>query len=323
MARCSVCGKPAIARVPYARRSFCREHYAEFIESKVERAVRKYKMARPGDLVVAAISGGKDRSALLGTLKAVSERIGFEVVAFHIDLGIGDYSKASRKVAEQLARSLGVPLVVYSLEEEIGAGVPQLAFRLRRPPCSVCGAVKRYLYNAAAIEAGARALATGHNADDIIAFSMKNFLVQDLEAIGKLAPVTPGIPGLAAKRIRPLYTVYEKEAFLYVLARRLPFLHDECPHADLGSLEFNMKRMINKLEEERPSLKLGFLSQLAKRTKDYPKPREDAAPCAACGLISSQGKCSFCRITEKIHGTPLGPVARRRLREMFREVLRK
>jgi len=223
VARCSVCGRPAIARVPYARKAFCPEHYAEFIESKVERTIRRYRMAGKGDLIVAALSGGKDSSTLLSTLARAGEKIGFKVVGFHIDLGIGGYSEASRRTAERLAEAVGVPLVVYSLPEELGEGVPGLARRLRRPPCSVCGTVKRYLYNAAAIESGARALATGHNADDIAAFALKNFLVQDLEAIRKLAPTTPGIPGLAAARIRPLYTVYEKESFLYVLARQLPF----------------------------------------------------------------------------------------------------
>jgi len=321
VARCNVCGRPAIARVPYARRALCEEHYAEFIESKVERAIRKYRMARRGDLVVAALSGGKDSSTLLSTLARAGEKIGFRVVGFHIDLGIGEYSRASRRTAERLAEAVGVPLVVYSLPEELGEGVPGLARRLRRPPCSVCGAVKRYLYNAAAIEAGAAALATGHNADDIVAFALKNFLVQDLEAIRKLAPRTPGVPGLAAPRIRPLYTVYEKESFLYVLARKLPFYHEECPHADLGSLEFRLKRMVNRLEEERPSLKLGFLSRLARRAGDYPEPKTPVRACSACGLLSSGEKCSFCRITERVAGAPLGRRARERLRELFREAL--
>jgi len=80
--------------------------------------------------------------------------------------------------------------------------------------------------------------------------------------------------------------------------------------------------MLNKLEEERPSLKLGFLSRLAKRARDYPEPRVPARPCRECGLLASGEKCAFCRLTEKVTGTPQGVRARERLRELFREVLR-
>ncbi len=322
MARCSVCGAPAIAWVPYQRRYYCARHYAEFVESKVERTIRRYKLVGEGDLVVAAVSGGKDSSTLLGTLASLRERLGFRLVAFHVDLGIGEYSEKSRRQAERLAEALRVPLVVFSLEEEIGYSVPEAAARLRRPPCSVCGAFKRYLYNAAAIEAGASALATGHNADDITAYALKNFLVQDLEAIGKLAPSTPGIPGLAARRIRPLYTVYEKESFLYVLARGLPYLHEECPHANLSSLEFRLKEAVNRLEAERPGFKLNFLARLAKRAGDYPQPREPVRSCASCGLISSREECTFCRLTRRLAGEPLGRRVRERLRSMMAEAAR-
>ena len=317
MARCSLCGAPAIAYVPVQRRYLCAEHFAEYVEGKVERALRRHRMVSRGDLVVAAVSGGKDSAALLGSLSRLRDKLGFRLVAFHVDLGIGEYSRRSRLQAERLAKATGVPLAVFSVPEELGYGIPELAFKARRPPCSVCGAVKRYLYNAAAIEAGAQALATGHNADDLAAYAVKNFLMQDLEAIGKLAPVTPGIPGLAAKRIRPLYYVYEKEAFLYVLARGLPYLHEECPHARLDSLEFTLKRTLNKLEEDWPGLKQGFLAKLAKRAKDYPSIEAEAVPCRHCGLLSSTGECSFCRLTRRILGEPMGERVRGRLREIM------
>jgi len=316
VARCSVCSAPAIAYVPYQRRYYCPEHFAEFVERKVRRTVEKYKMLRRGDRVVAMVSGGKDSATLLSTLSGLREEIGFELYAFHIDLGIGDYSVESKRTAVELSRRLGVPLVVFSLREELGYGVPEAAIRLRRPACSVCGIFKRYLYNAVGVELGAK-VATGHNADDLAAYSLKNFLFQELEAIGKLGPVQEGVPGLAATRIRPLYTVYEKESFLYTVARDLPFLHRECPHARLDSLDFRLKDMLNRLEEERPSLKLGLLSRLAKRAGDYPRPSGSYTSCESCGLLSSGGKCSFCRLTEKLSGEPLGGWVRKRIRELF------
>lgn len=315
VARCSICGKPAVAYVEYQRKYYCRDHFIEFIEGKVRRTIKRYRMINKGDRIVATISGGKDSATLLSILVKLGEELRFEVIGLHIDLGIGDYSGESREKAEELAKLLGVPLIIFDVSKELGYSVPEIAMRLRRPTCSVCGIIKRYLYNAFGVELRAK-VATGHNADDIMSYALKNFLFQELEQIGKLAPVQEGIPGLAATRIRPLYSVYEKESFLYSLLKRLPFVERECPHARLNSLEFKLKDIINRLEDEWPTLKSGFLSMLAKRSKDYPVKAEKAVPCNVCGLLSSSGRCSFCRLTEKLNGVPMGGVVRRRVREL-------
>ncbi|MCE4620672.1 MAG: tRNA 2-thiocytidine biosynthesis TtcA family protein [Desulfurococcales archaeon] len=194
MARCSICGAPAIAYVSYQKRYYCPEHFAEFVEGKVERTIEKYKMLGGGDRVVAAVSGGKDSATLLSTLSRLREKMGFELYAFHIDLGIGDYSVESRKAAVELARRLGVPLVVFSLREELGYGVPEAAMRLRRPACSVCGIFKRYLYNAVGVELGAK-IATGHNADDLAAYSPEELPLPGARGYWQARPRAGGGPG--------------------------------------------------------------------------------------------------------------------------------
>ncbi len=316
VARCSVCGRPAMAYVPYQRRHYCSTHYAEFVESKVKRTVKRYGLIRPGDRVVAAVSGGKDSATLLSTLAALRREMEFDLVAFHVDLGIGDYSMESRRVVEELAGILDVPLIVFSLQEELDFTVPSASMRLRRPACSICGVVKRYLYNAIGVELEAK-VATGHNADDIASLAVKNFLAQELHAIRKLGPATEGIPGLAAPRIRPLYNVYERESFLYVIAKGLPYLHRDCPHARFTSLDFRVKEYLNRLEEEKPSLKLGFLNKLAERISSYPAAEASMERCKYCGLLSSSGVCSFCRLTSRLKGEALGVRVRERIREMI------
>ncbi|MCE4624888.1 MAG: adenine nucleotide alpha hydrolase family protein [Desulfurococcales archaeon] len=305
MAKCSICGKPAIAYVPYQRRYYCAEHFADHVLSKVRRTLRKYRLVGGGDRVLAAVSGGKDSAVLLDVLARLKREFGYQLAALHIDLGIGEYSVESRRAVESLVRDLGVPLIVFPVKEALGYSIPEMAMRLRRPACSVCGMVKRYIYNAFGVEGRAK-VATGHNADDIMSFALKGFITQDLSSIPKLAPRTPGIEGLAAERIRPLYSVYEKESYLYALVRGLPHYHQECPHARLTSLEFRIKEMINRLEEERPGLKLGFLSKHAKNANQYPRERWEPSPCSSCGLLSSGGECSFCRTTRRLRGEPLG-----------------
>lgn len=315
MAKCSVCGERAIAYVPYQRRYYCARHYAEFIESKVARTVERYKLIRKGDRVVAAVSGGKDSVTLLATLTALRDKIDYELIAFHIDLGIGDYSEASRRVVEELAGTLKTELIVFDLKKELGFTIPSAGRRIRRPACSICGAVKRYLYNAIGVELGAK-VATGHNADDIIGFAMKNFIMGDYDGLAKLTPMVEGVEGLAAPRIRPLYDVYEKESFLYVLSKGLPYVHRDCPFVRFSSLEFQFKEFFNKLEETRPSIKLSFLRSIAKR---YSGSRSEAQyySCPECGLLSGGSTCTFCRLTKRLTDEALGRRVRFRIKELM------
>ncbi len=320
MARCSVCGAPAAAYIRYQRRYLCRDHYLGFVEEKVRRAMEKYRMVGKGYRVLVALSGGKDSAALLGALASLREKLGYEIVAIHIDLGIYEYSVRSREAAERLAEKLGVPLIVVPLKEVLGATIPELAKLSGRPPCSVCGMVKRYVTNAAAVELEADALALGHNADDLAVYNLKSFLNQDLEAISKLGPKTESVPGVAVGRIRPLYTVYEKESFLYAYLKGLPFVHEDCPFVENQQMERQLKEVVNRLEEERPGTKVQLVTKLALRIRDYPRPRGEIRRCKACGLIASGDLCALDRLTLRIFGEPRGPRIREWIGERAREL---
>lgn len=319
MAKCKLCGAPAVVCYSESKLCLCREHFIEHFESKVERVIKKFGLIREGGLVLAAVSGGKDSAALLGVLSRLSARMGFKLAAVYIDLGIGEYSKRSREAAIELARKLGVPLAVIDLRELLGLGVTELALKARRPPCSVCGMVKRYIINVAGVEACADAVALGHNADDIAVYALKSFLTQDLEAIPKLGPRTESIPGLAVGRIRPLYNVSEKEAFLYSYLSGLPVNHEECPNVDERQLEVMLKEQVTLLESRKPGLRTQLLSKLARRLRDYPQLEGQPEQCRHCGLISWGGECSFCRLTRRVLGTPLGAKAREYVRAKLRE----
>jgi len=320
LARCSVCGAPAVAYIRYRRRYLCREHYLQFVEEKVRRAMEKYRMARRGYRILVALSGGKDSAALLGALASLRDRLGYELIAIHIDLGIHEYSVRSREAAERLAEKLSVPLIVVPLREVLGATIPELARMSGRPACSVCGMVKRYITNAAAVELEADALALGHNADDLAVYNLKSFLNQDLEAISKLGPKTDSVPGAAVGRIRPLYTVYEKESFLYAYLKGLPFTHEDCPFVENQQMERQLKEVVNKLEEDRPGTKIQLVTKLALRIRDYPKPKGEIKRCRACGLIASSDLCALDRLTLKLFGEPRGPKIREWIRERARKL---
>ncbi len=279
----------------------------EFVENKVKSTIKRYKLIDQGDKVLVALSGGKDSAVLLTILSKLKARFDFNLAAVHIDLGIGKFSEESRKKAEDLAKLLGVKLIIIDLKKVVGLNLTELSLKAKRPPCSVCGLVKRYLLNFVALISGSSKLALGHNADDIMAYAFKSFLTHDLEYISKLGPFTRNIENLAVGRIRPLYEVYEKETTLYAEIMKLPVARAKCPHAKPNQTEFTLKKLIDFLERERPGLKISFLRGLIRNLAKYPEVNKPIIPCKYCGAMSSTGECSFCRLTKRVFGRPLGP----------------
>ncbi|BEP18249.1 TIGR00269 family protein [Pyrofollis japonicus] len=317
--KCSKCDRQAIVEIKYARLRLCEEHFKEFIESKVERILRKTNALRKGTIIVAAVSGGKDSATMLATLSKIAKQYGVTVVGVHIILGLREYSEKSLSKVTNLCKELGVSCITVDLKELIGFTVYELARRSRRPVCSICGLVKRYMLNAIGVEIGADYIALGHNADDIIAYSIKSFLSHDIEALAKFGPSTPSIDGIAVGRLRPLYEVYEKEALLYALVSKLPVVIEECPFRPERPIEDRIKEFMNKLEEEHPGIKLSFIRRLEKRLEFYKRIAGDepVGKCKYCGLISAGSECSFCRLTRRIAGKPLGPVVREKIRKIL------
>ncbi|HID80164.1 MAG TPA: TIGR00269 family protein [Ignisphaera sp.] len=321
-AKCSFCRREAVARIAYAKLLLCEEHYIEYIRNKVRRTILRYDLAKRGDKILLAVSGGKDSLTLLDVMHALSQEMRFSIAVLHIDLGIEGYSERLKHSVESYMRKLGIPLVTLSLRDVLGVTLPQLSKKSRRPPCSVCGIVKRYLMNACAIESGATAIATGHTADDVIAYAIKSFLLQDYSSLSKLVPKTKTLLG-AVSRIRPLYEVYERETLLYSVLKKLPFHHGMCPYVVQNSLERHVKKFFNQLEERFPSTKISFLRRLARSVESLTvvdTERKSVRTCDVCGLIASDYKCSFCRITENAMGMPLGRAVRDYLSSIVREV---
>jgi uncharacterized protein (TIGR00269 family) len=277
---------------------------------------------RRGGLIVAAVSGGKDSTAMLASLVRHAREAGVRVLAVYIDLGYGGYSLRSREAAVAACEKLGVDCMVVEFEKVVGTSVYELARRSRRPVCSVCGIVKRYILNAVAVEAGADYVALGHNGDDILAYAVKSFLNQDVGYIAKLGPATETVPGLAVGRLRPLYEVFEKETLVYVLVEGLPFLHEECPYRPRAPIEQTIKEMMNRLEEHHPGIKISSIRRLARSIKLYEKitGHGEVGRCKHCGLISAGDECSFCKLTRRVLGVPAGPRVRAWIRGRLEEL---
>jgi len=319
--KCSFCEEPVATIVRYAKLRLCKKHFTEFIHRKVLKTIERYRLVERGCRILVAVSGGKDSTALLHILSALSKQLGFEVIALHIDLGIGEYSKKARVVVEKLCKDLGVPLVLLDLKEMIGAGITDLVAKSKRPACSLCGLVKRYLMNVTAFELKAHAIALGHHLDDLLPYIVKNFVLQNLSEIGKLGPKTESREVFIG-RIRPLYEVSESETTLYAYFQSLPIVDESCPYtARKGSIEDEIRRFLNNVEVKRPGFKIAFARAVAKNMEFYKKElMSGVSACNYCGMPALSNMCAFCKLTYRLLGKPMGTEIRDRIRKTLIEL---
>ena len=296
--KCRVCGAPAYARLEYANLQLCRDDFVRFFERRVERTVERYGMFERGSRVAVAVSGGKDSVALLHSLWKLRGKLGVELVAITIDLGIAGHSDRYVPLARRVCERLGVPCRVVDLRGEYGFSVDELR-GLRRPVCSLCGAVKRYVLNREARELGAHVLATGHNLDNFLAALLQAYIRGDLKALAKLRPYLPPEGKLVA-RAKPLVETPERDAKLYVEALGLEHVTWKCPYSS-GASSFEYKRALDLLELEHPSIKFQMLRGFLERIQPLISVEEPSLlSCSKCGEPSSSPVCQFCRIKSMI-----------------------
>ncbi len=290
--KCKFCGKPAIERLKQYRLSLCENCFVSFYERQVERTLKRYKVVRKGERVLACVSGGKDSSAMLAALKKLSKNLDFSVEALHIDLGIkkDDYSKKSLEVAEKVCRMLDVELSIVDVSE-YGVSIESFG----RKKCAACGTVKRYVMNRFARENGFDCVSTGHSSDDIVAFFFRNWLSGNFDWSTKFLPRTEGFDKVVT-RIRPLYFLSERENALYCVCSKIPFLSDSCPY----SPDDEWKEIVYEIERRKPGFRRQFVTNLVKYLKENSEEkRGEFKYCKLCGEVTTSDVCAFCRLREK------------------------
>jgi len=320
--KCSVCGAKAVIRIPYARINLCEKHFVEYYERRIERTIVRYGLISKGMRIVVAISGGKDSASLAYVLSKIADKYDLKLLILHIDLGINNYSTKAREVVEEFSKLIKVPAAIISVKDVLSLGIPELAKLSRRPTCSVCGLVKRYIMNAFAIEVRADAVCTGHNMDDIMVNILKEFLNQNFEGMVKLVPKTLSQNGIAVGRIRPLYETTEREDLAYALINNLPFLKVTCPYMNIGGIDTDLKRYLHHLDSKYSGIRISFIRRFVSNVEKYWKHianEGEVNKCKYCGLISQGDTCSFCNLTKRVLGEPAGPKVREYIRSYLRD----
>ena len=294
--RCRRCRGDATVEVRRHHTAFCNDHFVEFFDRQVERAIEGDSMFTRADRVLVAVSGGKDSLALWDVL----HRLGYDATGLYINLGIGEYSAESHRKSVAFADAQGLELLVADIPQEYGMGVEEFARATRRVSCSACGLSKRYLFNRVAADHGFPVVATGHNLDDEAAVLFGNLLHWQTEYLARQAPVLPSTHPRLVRKVKPLYRIAEREAAAYAIVRGIDYIVDECPNS-VGAKSLLYKDALNLLEQAAPGTKQSLYWGFLERGRALVGAQDSAAlrDCLHCGQPTTAEVCAFCRMTER------------------------
>ena len=211
-----------------------------------ERAVRDHGLFGPGDVVVCACSGGPDSTALLHALALLRKRIGHALVAHGVDHGLRPEAAAELDLAQRVAEEQGVPFARTCVQVSPGANLQARARTARLQALA-----------AAAREAGARAVATGHTADDraetLLLRLLRGAGPRGLAVLPPSAPfpsleASPDAPAPTFALIRPLLTARRADVLAHIGRHSLPTATDPS-NADPRFLRVRVRRELVPLME--------------------------------------------------------------------------
>ena len=236
-----------------------RFHKALF--SKFAKAINTYDLIQPGDKIAVCISGGKDSMLMAKLFQELKRhnKFPFELVFLVMDPG---YSEVNRKLIENNARIMGVPITVF--ESQIFEAV----YDIQKSPCYLCARMRRgHLYNKAK-ELGCNKIALGHHYDDVIETAFMGMLYS-----GQWEAMLPRLKSTnfdGMELIRPLYFIREDDIKAWRDENHLHFIQCACHFTDTcttcavtpessdasrtGHKRMETKRIIAELKKTNPMI---------------------------------------------------------------------
>ncbi|MCR4691666.1 MAG: tRNA lysidine(34) synthetase TilS [Lachnospiraceae bacterium] len=192
-----------------------KEGKAEQIRSTVYQYMIRQDMVRPGDHILAAVSGGADSVCLLQLLYQLQQKLGITLSVMHINHMLRDTAERDEEFVKKLCAERDLPFYSRSVAVEEaakrdGTGIEETARNLR---------YEALLETAERI--GAKKLAVAHHIGDqaeTVLFSLCRG--SGLAGLGGMHPVTEHV-------IRPLLCLDRCQIETYLSEQKLSFMEDE------------------------------------------------------------------------------------------------
>ncbi len=235
-------------------------------------------MIAPGELVLVAISGGADSTALLSALAELKTQLKCRLRAAHLDHGIrGAAAAADAEAAADLARRLRIPFSKHRGDAPVYAKTHELSLE-------VAARELRYEWLETTAERyKANRIATGHTQDD----QAETVLLNLLRGAGPRG--LAGIPPVRGRIIRPLLKVTHHEVEDYCRAKGLAFRLDRS-NLDLAFTRNRVRHeIIPALHRLQPAV-VSHLASLAEIMRDEDEAWTQLAEFNVARLAEARGR---------------------------------
>ncbi len=312
--KCHRCDNRIVFHRRYSGENLCPNCFEKNIEKIIYKTISKYKLLKPRDKIIVALSGGKDSIALLYNLMKIQEKSFHSepLIALTIDEGIKDYRENSVEKAKEFCINYGIEHKTISFKEKFGMTLNEIIDKKIKSPdykysCNYCATIRRRLLNDGARELGGDVLAMGHNLTDVAETFLMNILYKRLNLIGNqylYKKESEIIKKYFIKKILPLMRIPEEEIFLYVNIKKLIYYPSHCPYREKDPII--RKRVLEFIEECKkysPEIEYNlFNSFLEISEKLYYKQDKKAYHfCQKCGYpCGNSGICAYCKLVKSL-----------------------
>lgn len=236
----------------------------KILRNRVGKAIADYTMIEESDVVMAAMSGGKDSFAMLDILLKLQKAapINFKIIAVNLDQKQPGFPE---HILPEYFESLNIPYYVvdkdtYSIVKE---KTPE-----GKTTCSLCSRLRRGTLYSFAERIGATKIALGHHMDDIVETLFLNMFHG-----ARLKSMPPKLRSDDGRNtvIRPLAYCREKDLIQFAALRGYPIIPCNLCGSQENLQRQNIKAMLsewdtispNRIENIFKSLKNVSPSQLA------------------------------------------------------------
>lgn len=215
------------------------------LRGKVGKAIADYTMIEESDVVMAAISGGKDSFAMLDILLMLQKvaPVKFKIIAVNLDQKQPGFPE---HILPEYFESLDIPYYIvdkdtYSIVKE---KVPE-----GKTTCSLCSRLRRGTLYSFAEEIGATKIALGHHMDDIVETLFLNMFHG-----ARLKSMPPKLRSDDGRNtiIRPLAYCREKDLIQFAEFRGYPIIPCNLCGSQENLQRQNIKAMLSSWDKVSP-----------------------------------------------------------------------
>lgn len=239
------------------------------LPDKVLAAVKEYNLIEPGDEVISALSGGADSVALLYVLSFLSEKIGFNIRAAHLNHMIrGAEADRDEKFAIETAEKLGIECVVKR------CNIPVLA---KGKNTEETARKERYRFFSEL---------SGENGKIAVAHNLNDLAETVIMRLARGTSVS-GLSGIKIKNgniVRPLLFIERSEIEEFLSENKIPYVTDSTNLSD----DYTRNKIRHDILPRFAALNENFLFSVARTAKKA----KDAADYIAASAEKQYGEIS-------------------------------